>query len=200
MSRLEVVYRRFFQFWIISHAQKNIMHRTLPLKKKTFSIFENLLKISGTTTKVLSCLKIPLTSMRFIASCENVVPRFTVGREPGRSGGGREREAGEQGAGSGSRNKKGDSLLFITGYYSVKNTHLANFWNFHWTSTDAWKKISEARKRKFVLGLEKQHYFPWIWKSLQFDGVIGHEIARHVQCLVSCSCWKSPAKKAIQGH
>ena len=31
---------------------------------------------SETTTKVLSCLKIPLTSMRFIASCENVVPRF----------------------------------------------------------------------------------------------------------------------------
>ena len=26
--------------------------------------------------KVLRCLKIPLTSMRFIASCENVVPRF----------------------------------------------------------------------------------------------------------------------------
>ena len=51
-------------------------HRTLPLKKKRFSIFENLLKTSGTTTKVLSCSKIPLTSMRFIASCENVVPRF----------------------------------------------------------------------------------------------------------------------------
>ena len=50
-----------------------------------------------------------------------------MGREPGISGGGREREAGEQLAGSGSRNKKGDSLLFIAGYYSVKNTHPANF-------------------------------------------------------------------------
>ena len=28
---------------------------------------------------------------------------------------------------SGSRNKEGDSLLFITGYYSIKNTYLAKF-------------------------------------------------------------------------
>ena len=87
MSGLEVVYRRFFQFWLIFPNQNYqsrskeynfnwCWHRTLPLKKKTFSIFENLLKTSGTATKVLSCLKIPLTSMRFIASCENVVPRF----------------------------------------------------------------------------------------------------------------------------
>ena len=71
-------------------------------------------------------------------------------REPGRTGAGeggkREnegqaagsiwgREAGERGAGSGiymgagsgSRNKEGDSLFFFTGYYSVKNTYLANF-------------------------------------------------------------------------
>ena len=48
----------------------------LPLKKKKFSIFKNLLKTSETSTKVFSCLKIPLTSMRFIASCESVVPRF----------------------------------------------------------------------------------------------------------------------------
>ena len=42
-----------------------------------------------------------------------------------RAGGGRRERAGEQGAGSrifmrarsGSRNKEGDSLLFITGYY-----------------------------------------------------------------------------------
>ena len=80
MSRLEVVYRRFFQFWLI-FPNKNYQsrskeynfnwcwHRTLPLKKKRFCIFENLLIRSGTTTKVLSCLKIPLTSMRFIASC-----------------------------------------------------------------------------------------------------------------------------------
>ena len=53
-------------------------HHTLHLKKKTFSIFENLLKTSGTTTKVLSCLKIPLTSMRVdpLASCENILPGF----------------------------------------------------------------------------------------------------------------------------
>ena len=30
-------------------------------------------------------------------------------------------------AGSGSRNKEGDSLLFITRYYSIKNTYLAKF-------------------------------------------------------------------------
>ena len=36
-------------------------------------------------------------------------------------------EAGEQGAGSGSRNKESDSLLFITGYYLVKNTHILKF-------------------------------------------------------------------------
>ena len=87
MSKLEVVYRRFFQFWFIFLNQNYqsrskeynfnwCWHRTLPLKKKRFSIFENLLKTSGTTTKVLSCSEIPLTSMRFIASCENVVPRF----------------------------------------------------------------------------------------------------------------------------
>ena len=49
--------------------------------------------------------------------------------------GGRGQEAGEQGAGcriymragSGSRNKEDGSLLFITGYYLVKNTHLLKF-------------------------------------------------------------------------
>ena len=53
-------------------------HRTLHLKKKRFPIFENLLKTFMTTTKVLNCLKIPLTSMRIerLASCENFVPRF----------------------------------------------------------------------------------------------------------------------------
>ena len=87
MSKLEVVFRRFFQFWLI-FTNKNYQsrlkeynfkwcwHRALPLKKERFPFFENLFKTSGTTTKVLSCLKIPLTNMRFIASCENVVPRF----------------------------------------------------------------------------------------------------------------------------
>ena len=55
--------------------------------------------------------------------------------EGGRTGGGKRERAGEQGAGSGifmrarsgSRNKEGDSLLFITGYYSVKNFYLTKF-------------------------------------------------------------------------
>ena len=34
---------------------------------------------------------------------------------------------GEQVAGSGSRNKESDSLLFITWYYLVKNTHILKF-------------------------------------------------------------------------
>ena len=53
-------------------------HHTLHLKKKTFFIFENLLKTSGTTMKISSCLKIPLTSMRVdrLASCESIVSRF----------------------------------------------------------------------------------------------------------------------------
>ena len=66
-------------------------------------------------------------------------------REPGRTGGGRGQEGGEQGAGSGisvrvgsgSRNEEGDSLLFITGYYSVNYTYLEKFLNFHLTSTNA---------------------------------------------------------------
>ena len=41
--------------------------------------------------------------------------------------GGRGWKEGEQGAGSGRRNKEGNSLLFITGYYSVKNAYLAKF-------------------------------------------------------------------------
>ena len=71
--------------------------------------------------------------------------RGTRGREPGRTGGGRGQEGGEQGAGSGiyvrvgsgSKNEEGDSLLFITGYYSVNNTYLEKFSNFHLTSTNA---------------------------------------------------------------
>ena len=74
MSKLEVV--KNYQSCSKEYNFNWCWYRTLPPKKKRFSIFENLLKTSGTTTKVLSCLKIPLTSMRFIASCENVVPRF----------------------------------------------------------------------------------------------------------------------------
>ena len=41
-------------------------------------IFENLLKTFETIKKVLSCLKIPPTCMRFdhFANCENIVPQF----------------------------------------------------------------------------------------------------------------------------
>ena len=71
--------------------------------------------------------------------------RGARGREPGRTGGGRGQEGGEQGAGSGiyvrvgsgSKNEEGDSLLFITGYYSVNHTYLEKFSNFHLTSTNA---------------------------------------------------------------
>ena len=57
------------------------------------------------------------------------------GRGRKRAGGGRRERAGEQGAGSGifmrarsgSRNKEGDSLLFVTGYYSGKNFYLTKF-------------------------------------------------------------------------
>ena len=70
--------------------------------------------------------------------------RGARGRDPGRTGGGRGQEGGEQGGGSGiyvrvgsgSKNE-GDSLLFITGYYSVNNTYLEKFSNFHLTSTNA---------------------------------------------------------------
>ena len=71
---LKAVYRRFFQFWLI-FPNRNYKSRTigfnfnwcwqhaLHLKKKALPIFENLVTTSRTTTKVISCLKIPLTSM-----------------------------------------------------------------------------------------------------------------------------------------
>ena len=43
-----------------------------------------------------------------------------MGREPGRSGGGREREAGEQGAGSRSRNKKEIVCCLLLGIIQSK--------------------------------------------------------------------------------
>ena len=75
MSWHKEVYRSFFQFWLIfpnrnckSRANEyNVnwyWHHTLHLKEETFPIFENFLKPLRTTTKVPSCLKIPLTSMR----------------------------------------------------------------------------------------------------------------------------------------
>ena len=115
------------------------------------------------------------------------------------NGGRRGQEAREKGAERGSRNKEGDSLLFISGYYSVKNTHLAKFWNFHLTSTNVEKKILEARKPKFVLGLEKQHYLQWIWKSLQFDYIIGHAIEWHMTHVhLYFSVWWAVAVENLQ--
>ena len=84
MSKLEVVYRRFFQFWLIFLYQKyqsqseeyNLLwcwHHTRHQKKKRYPIFENLLKTSRIKTEVFSCLEIPLTSMGVdgFASFEN---------------------------------------------------------------------------------------------------------------------------------
>ena len=62
----EIVYLRFFQFWLISpnrnYQSRSIecnlnwcWHHTIQLKKKTFPIFENLLK-TGTVENVLNCL------------------------------------------------------------------------------------------------------------------------------------------------
>ena len=88
MSRRKVVYRRFFQFWLIFlnrnykwHALEYnfnwCWHHTLHLKKKTFSIFEKLLKTSRTTTRVPSSLKILLTSMRVgVLIALQFFPRF----------------------------------------------------------------------------------------------------------------------------
>ena len=72
--KCKVVYHCFFQFWLIfpngNYQSRSIeykfnwcCHHTLHLMEKTFPIFKNLLKASGTTMKVLSCSKIPLTSM-----------------------------------------------------------------------------------------------------------------------------------------
>ena len=89
MSQREVVYRRFFKFWLILPNQNYqsrskeynfnwCWHRTLPVKKKRFSIFENLLKTSGTTTKVHSCLKTSLTIMRVDRQCDLSLKRRII--------------------------------------------------------------------------------------------------------------------------
>ena len=48
-----------------------------------------------------------------------------VSTSGGGQGGAARENRGWESAGSGSRNKEGDSLLFITEYYSVKNTYIA---------------------------------------------------------------------------
>ena len=51
------------------------------------------------------------------------------GESPAEQGGGVKRAGSGiyMRAGSGSRNKEGNSLLFITGHYLIKNTYLATF-------------------------------------------------------------------------
>ena len=72
----------FSQTKIIGHAQKNIISTdadiTHFLWRRKDSLSSKICSSTTlrTTTEVLSCLKIPLTRMRFIASCENVVPGF----------------------------------------------------------------------------------------------------------------------------
>ena len=76
------IFGSFSQTEIISHAQYNVISINADIIRfiwrRTFPIFENLLKTLGTTTKVLSCLKIPLTGMRVdrFVSCQNIVPKF----------------------------------------------------------------------------------------------------------------------------
>ena len=47
-------------------------------EKENIPYLRKFAKTLGTTTEVLSCLKIPLTNMRVdhLASCEKIVPRF----------------------------------------------------------------------------------------------------------------------------
>ena len=54
------------------------------------------------------------------------VPSNTEIVEGDRGAGARENRGRER-AGSGSKNKESDSLLFTSGYYSVKNTFLTKF-------------------------------------------------------------------------
>ena len=87
MSKLEVVYRRFFQFWlisqtkIISHAQKDIISTDADIthtssEEEKILYLQKFLQNIRKNNEGPQLLKIPLTSMRFIASCENFVPRF----------------------------------------------------------------------------------------------------------------------------
>ena len=74
MTLRKVVYCRFFQFWLIfpnrNYKSRSIeynfnwcWHHAVHLKKQTLPIFENLVTTLRTTTKVVSCVKIPLTNM-----------------------------------------------------------------------------------------------------------------------------------------
>ena len=69
-----MVYCRFFQFWLLfpnrNYKSRSIeynfnwcWYHALHLKKTTLLIFENLVTTSRTMTTVVTCLKIPLTSM-----------------------------------------------------------------------------------------------------------------------------------------
>ena len=88
-----MVYCRFFQFWLI-FPNRNLKSRSigynfnwcwqhaLHLKKKTLPIFENLVTTSRTTTKVVSCLKIPLTSMCVVVRTSSPGPDFINSSPP----------------------------------------------------------------------------------------------------------------------
>ena len=74
---VHLIPHRNYQSLSIEYNFNWCWHDTLHLKK-TIPIFKNLLKIPGTTTKVLSYLKIPLITIRIdrFASCENVILRL----------------------------------------------------------------------------------------------------------------------------
>ena len=122
---------------------------------------------------------------------------------PKRGGGqraGARENRGRERAGTGSRNIEGDSLLFIAEYYSIKNTYLAKFWYFHLTSPvfkrKFWKQEICTRAGKTAL-LPVNLEIPSIrLRHRSWDSMTHDTCTR----LVSCSCRKSPAKKAIQVH
>ena len=81
-----MIYCRFFRFWLIfpnqNYKSRSIefnfnwcWHHALQLKEKTFRILKNLVKTLRTTTKVISCLKILLTSMPVVVRTLSPISR-----------------------------------------------------------------------------------------------------------------------------
>lgn len=60
------------------HSSTEMMSEEANKKKNKGTVYLKMFGDMETATKVLSCLKIPLTSIRFdcFASCENIVPGF----------------------------------------------------------------------------------------------------------------------------
>ena len=85
-------------------------------------------------------------------------------------------------------------MLFITEYCSVKNTYSkVSKFPFH---------IHQCLKENFGnLSVNLEIHSIWLrhrsWDSMTHDT---STLILQCQCLVSCNCRKSPAKKAIQGH